>query len=146
MAQLRAVFVAALLVLALFVVVPKPAHAAANSSVQGSGSTTQLLCPSGQLLPATISFNATKSKGVVSGFGQIFGAAVVKDFTLNGGTIGTNSYSLTGATEFVDMCGTFASTLPQQVSLSGQCGTGVTIYYTDTAGETGTFIGNVVCS
>ena len=120
-------------------------EAAANTRVDGQGTTNALHCPQGGApLTATIDISAQKSKGIISGSGQIFGTGVNKFFSLTSGSINNNAYSLSGATSF-DQCGTFSSQLPARVTVSGQCGVGVTIHYRDSAGQVGEFVGNVVC-
>lgn len=81
----------------------------------------------------------------MSGFGNVFGTAVNKGFQITGGNLNGNSFSLVGFT-YNDTCGTSTSTLTQQVTLTGECGTGVTIHYQDTGGQQGDFVGNVACS
>ena len=140
---------ATLLLVAASVIAAKPAHAAANSQANGRGSTTAFVCPSGTTSPATIDFNASKQKGIVSGFGNIRGADVSKLFSLGAGTLNKNSYSLKGSTSTAfgpTACEGAFSELPEEVSLSGQCGTGVVIHYTDSGGQRGDFVGNVICT
>jgi hypothetical protein len=142
----------ALLTLALVVVQARPAHAAANKTVQGHGSTAEFVCASsGPGWPAAIDFQAQKSgpytqKGTVSGYGQVSGSNVYKAFNLTSGTINQNSYSLEGALYYAPYCGFSAPATVAHVTLSGRCGSAVTIYYTDSDGEKGNFLGNVACT
>jgi hypothetical protein len=121
------------------------AHAASYSLVQGRGSTSQFLCPSGTTLPANIAFQAGKNKGVLSGSFNILGAGVQKFGNLSGGTSNQSRYSLSGILNS-EQCGAFVSQQPFNVTISGDCGVGVVIHYTDTAGERGDFLGNVACT
>ena len=131
-------------VLAALVAIPA-ATAAANHQVVGHGSTAQFLCANGLFGPATIDFNATKSKGTLNGNFSIFGPAVQKFGGLNDGTINESSYSLQGFVNFESCGGTFSQNVAI-VTLYGQCGTAVLIHYQDTLGQRGDFIGNVACS
>lgn len=129
--------------LALLVV--PAASANANHSVQGSGATAEFHCSSGMFTPANIQFQATKSKGGLFGSGFVSGGIANLFFQLNSGTINSGSYSLSGSISF-QSCGSATSTLPASVTVSGACGTGVTIHYADSYGDVGDFVGNVVCS
>jgi hypothetical protein len=137
----------ALLTLALVVVQARPAHAAANKTVQGRGSTTQFLCPTGTS-SADIAFFATKDKGNVNGGGDVFGSGTFKDFNLTSGTINQANYSLKGIFSifFTPTCAGFPAANQATVTLTGDCGTAVTIHYTDSDGERGDFLGNVGCT
>lgn len=141
------ILIAALLfaMAAVLFVGAKPAGASTNTTATGRGTTAQFTCNTGQQLSASINFQASKSKGTLAGGGSVGGIGVGKFFNISGGTLNNNSYSLSGFTT-QDTCATFTSFVPFQVTLSGQCGTGVVIHYSDTAGETGDFIGNVVCT
>ena len=142
MLRRAAVVVLALAATAVFAV---PAHAAANRNLVGEGSTAQFLCPSGLTVPATISFSAQKSKGIVSGSYNIFGTGVSKFGQIRSGTITQNSYSLEGITT-TEVCGGASLSVPVNATLSGECGTGVIIHYEDALGERGDFLGNVACT
>jgi hypothetical protein len=122
-----------------------PAYSAANHNAQGTGSTAQFLCPSGFVSFATINFQATKSKGTVTGFFQIFGGAF-KSGSIRDGTINENSYTLTGVVNPGAQCGGSFTNLPAEATITGECGEGVTIHYRDTHGEVGDFLGNVICN
>jgi hypothetical protein len=149
-ARQRISLTAALLALVLAAVVAAtllagPAHSAANRSAQGRGSTSQFLCPSGVTTFATIDFSATKSKGIVTGFFQIFGGAS-KFGSVRDGTINDNNYTLTAVVNPGAFCGGSSSGLPGEATITGECGEGVTIHYRDTHGEVGDFLGNVICN
>jgi hypothetical protein len=133
------------LALAATAVFTVPAQAAANRSAVGEGSTAQFLCPSGVTVPATISFSAQKSKGVVSGSYNILGVGVTKFGSIRGGTITQNSFSLTGFTT-TEICSGVVLSVPVNATLTGECGTGVIIHYEDALGERGDFLGNVACA
>lgn len=140
-------FAAAMLALvAALVLIVAPAQAASNRQAQGRGVTSELLCESGLLTAATIDFSAAKNKGTIGGFFQIFGVGTSKFGNITGGTINPNSYSLTGTVNAFQCGGIPTSTLPAQATISGECGEGVIIHYTDTHGEVGDFRGNVICS
>ena len=142
--QGRFLTVVLLVVLAALAAIPA-ATAAANHQVVGRGSTTQFLCANGVLSTATIDFNATKSKGTVQGFFQIFGPAAQKYGSLNDGTINENSYSVSGFITF-EQCGGTVFQNVGTATIYGECGTAVVIHYQDTVGQRGDFIGNVACS
>jgi hypothetical protein len=135
---------AVVLALAVTAVFTVPAHAAANRIAIGQGSTSQFRCPSGLTVPATINFNAQKSKGTIFGNYQIFGGGVSKFGNVTGGTITQNSYSLTGVTQ-TGVCTGVQLFVPVSATLSGECGEAVIIHYSDALGERGDFIGNVAC-
>lgn len=139
----RAVLV--LLAVAATAVFAVPAHAAANRTVFGEGSTSQFLCPNGLTVPASIQFSAQKSRGTVSGSYFIFGAGVTKFGNVFSGTITQNSYSLNGITT-TEICGGAVLNIPVNATLSGECGTAVIIHYEDATGERGDFLGNVACA
>jgi len=145
-ARRRISLTALMLVLLAAVVLAAPAYSASNHQARGGGTTNQFLCPSGLLTVATIDFQATKSKGTVSGFFQIFGAGVNKFGNITDGTINSGSYTLSGVVFPGAFCGGGSTTLPAEATISGQCGQGVTIHYRDTHGEVGDFLGNVICS
>jgi hypothetical protein len=140
----------ALLTLALVAVQARPAHAAANKTVQGRGASALFLCSSGfTALDAQIDFNAQKNspftqKGTVFGNGSVTGSTVDKFFSLTSGTINQNQYSLGGILQFAFCNGPEGT--PAQVTLTGDCGSGVIIHYTDSLGERGDFVGNVACT
>jgi hypothetical protein len=144
-------WLSALLGAFLVLVLASPAQADKNHSVAGSGSTNNFLCPNRTTIPANISFSAAKTSGGLTGDGQIGpgppGAFIF--FTLSSGTINTSSYSMSGtvglpSSSFVS-CDGFFGMVTGSMTLSGNCGTGVTINYSDTLGDKGTFIGNVSC-
>jgi hypothetical protein len=145
MARISRLIRAVVVTLVATAVFAVPAHAAANRSVFGEGSTSQFLCPSGLTVPATINFQAQKSKGTVGGFYQIFGAGVNKFGNVTGGTMSQSSYSLKGIT-FQEVCTGVMLSVPVNATLSGECGTGVIIHYEDALGERGDFLGNVACT
>jgi hypothetical protein len=70
----------------------------------------------------------------VQGFGKFF-------FPVSGGTTDGNTFSLSGETSLVAICDSDV----QPFTVSGDCGTGVTVSYEED-GATGTFTGDVVCN
>jgi hypothetical protein len=76
---------------------------------------------------------------------NVFGSSVQKSGNITAGTINASSYSLTATVTF-DFCGGTFNQVIAQATISGQCGTAVTIHYVDTLGESGNFVGNVACT
>ena len=132
------------LVVAFALLVVPVASADANHSATGRGTSTAYFCGSGIPNVATIDFSAQKSKGIIGGFFQISGTAQ-KSGNITAGTINGSSYSLTATVGF-DFCGGVFEQVIAQATISGQCGTAVTIHYVDTLGESGDFVGNVACT
>jgi hypothetical protein len=118
-------------------------------SGQGEG---QNFCPQAtESLPASITFSAHSDGGTVQGEFTIVatfgGGQLTKTGTLNGLQISGGSFTATG-TELsqpgLSRCS--LSQLPSSATISGQCGTGVTIQFATADGEHATFIGNVACT
>ena len=118
---------------------------------QGEG---ENFCPNAEVsFPAIITFSAQQSgsaavQGQFSvtvdlGFGQ---APIIKTGTLNDLQISGNTFTLIGTelSQGPSRCGD--TTPPVSATITGQCGTGVTIQYTTADGEHATFTGNVVCT
>jgi hypothetical protein len=143
--RLRKAAAALPLIVAFALLAVPAAYADANHSATGRGTSSQYFCGSGVPNVATIQFQAQKSKGIMQGGFSIFGSTVVKFGNINAGTINASSYSLT-ATVTADQCGGTFNNVVAQATISGQCGTAVTIHYVDTLGETGDFVGNVACA
>ena len=124
------------------------AGAAANKGVTAEG-TGSVRCPSSQVVPSTtINLEASRSKGIVQGFVQITDPTfnvVNKGGSIDGGSMNGSSFNLTAVINF-DRCGAFTQPVPVRAVISGDCGTGVLITYSDDNGETGSFVGNAVCS
>jgi len=136
--------VASVAAAALFAV--SAASAASNHSLNGRGTTANFLCtttPTPNI--AQIFIGASKDKGELFGSVQISGATVQMFGSVQSGSISGGSYSLTGSTSFVQ-CGTANQVFPGEFTVSGDCGTGVTIHYVDSFGDVGDFLGNVICS
>jgi hypothetical protein len=102
--------------------------------------------------PASITFSAQQS-GSAAVQGQftvtvpIAGTQLVKTGTLNGLQISGNTFTLTGTelSQGPAFCGTLQ--LPTSATISGQCGTSVTIQFTTADGEHATFTNaNVQCT
>jgi hypothetical protein len=70
----------------------------------------------------------------VQGFGKFF-------FPVSGGTTDGNTFSLSGEASLVAICDSDV----QPFTVSGDCGTGVTVSYEED-GATGIFTGDVVCT
>jgi hypothetical protein len=117
---------------------------------QGEG---ENFCPNAEVsLPASITFSAQQS-GSVAVQGQFTvtvdlssGEPIIKTGTLNDLQISGNTFTLTGTelSQGPARCG--GTNLPVSATITGQCGTGVTIQYTTADGEHATFTGNVVCT
>lgn len=146
--KLAAVGAATTFVIGLMLAVPmvvgnQAAYAAANKSISGSG-TGDITCLNGPLpvsKPATINFQASKSKGIMQGFFQITSAGTFKSGSISGGSIGDNSFTLTGSETFDTACG---GPVPISFTIQGECGTGATITF-ESATQRGEFVGNVAC-
>jgi hypothetical protein len=118
-------------------------------SGQGEG---QSLCPppATVIVPnASLGFSAQKIGGVVQGQFDLTLHFANNDNRHKTGTLnniqinGDGSFTATG-TELTSPC--TGSQLPTSVTISGQCGTGVTIQYATFDGERATFTGNVACT
>jgi hypothetical protein len=119
-------------------------------SGQGQG---QNFCPAASAsLPASITFSVQQS-GSAAAQGQFevtaqLGEPLPKTGTLDSVQITGNSFTITG-TELSQpgpvRCGDFTQ-LPTSATISGQCGTGVTIQFATATGEHATFTGNVECT
>jgi hypothetical protein len=69
-----------------------------------------------------------------------------KEGVITGGSMSSSSYTLTGQETTDDLCLTGASsTNPISITITGQCGTDVTIKFSSAAFQKGTFIGNINC-
>jgi hypothetical protein len=136
--------VAALAVSPTLLGVIQTAEAASNKQVQGSGSGT-VFCANAPFttFSAGIQFSATKNKGFMSGSWQIFGSKSAFG-TINSGSIGENSFSLSGIENFGFCAGTQPTPVP--MTIKGECGTGAEIIFEAANGERGRFTGNVACS
>lgn len=160
-ATLALIAVSALLIAAPMVMSYK---AEAASQVTGSGAATfpdeRVECPNGSVIAeATIEFTATETNnGEMSGTWTITSidpSVGVKSGTFSGGSIDTNSYTLTGTEEVDEACSQFGGgVVPNPMEISGQCGTGVTINFEAERiphpfdiwiPERGTFTGDVTC-
>jgi hypothetical protein len=132
------------------VVIPTPTTI--QVSGQGEG---RNFCPNAVAsLPAIITFSAQQS-GNAATQGQFTvtvtlpgGSQIIKTGTLNGLQISGNTFTLTG-TELsqesgLARCGDV--NLPSSATITGQCGTGVTIQFATADGEHATFTGNVACT
>jgi hypothetical protein len=121
------------------------AEAASNKQISGTGAGTAF-CPTTPFtsFTASIFFSASKNKGTVSGNWQISGSGIVKGGSINSGSIGENSFSLSG-TENFGFCPAIQPT-PVTATIRGECGTGAEIIFEAANGERGTFTGNVACS
>jgi hypothetical protein len=125
-------------------------YAAVNPQVNGSCTTAAtcgtVSCVAGPVNgPVTITFTAKNTAGVVTGTFSIAGT-VTKTGTINSLKFDndTDSYTIKGIETFEAGCA-FPQTLPSTVTISGYCGTSVTIKYKAANGETGKFVGSVAC-
>ena len=134
---------AAAMMLAIPLIVSQEAAAAANKSVSGRG-TGDITCLNGPLPAgetATIQFSATKSKGVMSGSFSIIAATGAKFGSINGGSVGANSFTLTGIESTDTAC---LGPVPISFTIHGECGTAVPIHF-ESETQRGEFVGNVAC-
>jgi hypothetical protein len=142
------------LVAAAIVIAPvlfaNQAQAATIRYVQGGGTGALVCRNTGVAWNTNIGFDATKQSGKIDGDWVISVVGLPtpeanKQGSITGGQISSKSFSLTGF-EFADtLCN--IPFLPITITISGQCGTGVTIKFTAANGiETGTFTGGVSCT
>jgi hypothetical protein len=110
-------------------------------SGQGEGENS---CPfsGGQTFPASITFSAQGQFEII--ITAPSGNQFTKTGTLDSVQITGNSFTITG-TELANSLCAF-SQLPSSATISGQCGTGVTIQFATADGEHATFTGNVACT
>jgi hypothetical protein len=113
---------------------------------QGEGTST---CPLGTPLDASIAFNVVQQPGsaVQGNFEITVSTGLVKSGTLDSVQITGNSFTIRGTedTQTGPVC-TF-SQLPASATITGQCGTGVTIDFATADGETARFTNaNVQCT
>jgi hypothetical protein len=112
---------------------------------QGEGTST---CPLGGPLPASIAFNVVQQPGsaVQGNFKITVSTGLVKSGTLDSVQITGNSFTIRGTedTQTGPVCR--FSQLPSSATITGQCGTGVTIQFATADGEHATFTGNVNCT
>jgi hypothetical protein len=129
---------------------PQLAQAQQGKVIDGRG-TGQVICPSSaEQFPGSsppgdeeIFFFAEKQRGRVVGFLDIFGGGFGKFGDITGGHIGGMQFTLRGIEDFDEMC--FAPA-PTTITITGQCGQGVTIQFRASNGEEGQFTGNVACA
>jgi hypothetical protein len=133
--------------------------------VENTNLNNRLNCPNGSALSATITFHASETNGGVvygtwtisdarNAAGTSFG---IKSGTFGGGDISRSNYHLTGVENVDEACSQFGGgVVPNPVTISGQCGTGVAIEFLANQlpqnppgfppfRESGTFTGNVNC-
>ncbi len=124
-----------------------PAAYALTKSVTGSGSGTAECSGMPTFFPGSITFSASSSAGTISGTwvkSNTIGGITAPDEsgTITGGHLSHHSYRLDGI-RTVSFCGTVPD-LP--ITISGLCGTGVTITYELDGMLAGTFTGDVTCT
>jgi len=132
------------------------ASAATVRTVRGNGE-GHLFCAPGTVVPSppggdtSIGFLAQKQKGKISGFWSIDingpGVFFSKEGVITGGSISSNSFTLTGQETSDTACLTGASaTNPISITITGQCGTNVPITFKSAAFQEGHFTGSVSCT
>jgi hypothetical protein len=126
---------------------PQLAQAQQSMHIQGSSGTGEVICPSGSSPPQTehLSFSADKSKKTLFGDWNIFSNAtfqVVKAGDITGGQISGKKFTLTGTEDIDDLC---SSQIPATITITGQCGSGVTLQFKSSNGQEGQFFGIVDC-
>jgi hypothetical protein len=122
-------------------------------SGQGQG---ENFCPGmfARPIPASITFSVQQS-GNAAAQGQFeiavqppFGSGFTKTGTLDSVQITGNSFTITGkelsAGNEISRCEDIV--VPPTATITGQCGTGVTIQFATADGEHATFTGNVACT
>jgi hypothetical protein len=136
------------------VVTPTPTPTTIQVSGQGDG---RNFCPgTTESLPASITFSVLKS-GSAAAQGQFqitvqnpSAGPFIKSGTLDNVQITGNSFTATGAElsqEPVALkCNAFTPGTSVSATITGQCGTGVTIQFATADGEHATFTGNVACT
>jgi hypothetical protein len=123
-----------------------------TTQVSGQGEGEDLCPPPATVSdPASITFSAREFAGGVQGqFTLIVHQAPNEDRnkigTLNDIQISGGSFTVTGTELSRTACNAIPFPGPTSVTISGQCGTGVTIQFTSGEGQRATFIGNVACS
>jgi hypothetical protein len=122
-------------------------------SGQGEG---ENFCPGmfARPIPASITFSVQQSENAATQ-GQFeiavqppFGSGFTKTGTLDSVQITGNSFTITGkelsAGNEISRCEDIV--VPPTATITGQCGTGVTIQFATADGEHATFTGNVICT
>lgn len=130
---------------------PQLAQAQQGKVIEGAGR-GQVNCPSVDGEPGTspqgdetITFIASKQKGTLFGQWEIFGEfGGIKSFNINGGHIGGKEFTLRGTETFDQLCN--SEQIPAAITITGECGTDVTIHFRASNGEEGEFVGNVACA
>jgi hypothetical protein len=129
---------------------PPPTSTPTTIQVSGQGE-GENSCPfSGtETFPASITFSV-KQSGSAAAQGQFEiiitppGLQFTKTGTLDSVQITGNSFTITGTELANSLCAD--AQLPSSATISGQCGTGVTIQFATADGEHATFTGNVACT
>jgi hypothetical protein len=154
------VSIPALLVLLVGIGLFPQAYASSAQQVVGNCPNTSPISPCGTFscvdgpisIPAIILINATRSAGVVSGTFSILGfIAPAALLVVKSGTINVlrfdkdhDSFTLKGI-ETSEIGCAFPQTLPTTVTISGNCGSSVTVTYRAANGEAAKFVANVAC-
>jgi hypothetical protein len=125
---------------------PTPTPTTIRVTGQGEGTST---CPLGGPLDASIAFNVVQQPGsaVQGNFEITVSTGLVKSGTLDSVQITGNSFTIRGTedTQTGPVCK--FSQLPSSATITGQCGTGVTIDFATADGETARFTNaNVQCT
>jgi hypothetical protein len=132
---------------------PQLAQAQQGKVIEGSGR-GQIDCPSVEGEPEqspqgneVLNFVASKQRGTVSGnwlIDNVEDPNLRKEGAITGGQIGGKRFTLTGIESFDVLC--FSGGTPATVTITGECGQGVTIQFRASNGEEGEFTGNVACT
>jgi hypothetical protein len=131
------------------VVTSTPTSTPTTIQVSGQGE-GEIICPGQEnTLPASITFSV-KQSGSAAAQGQFEiiitppGLQFTKTGTLDSVQITGNSFTITGTELHQNLC--IPLMVPTSATISGQCGTGVTIQFATADGEHATFTGNVACT
>ena len=130
--------------------------AAAQRILSGNSPSTPypgtVICPDGSTVngAGTNFFIDKNSKGQISGSYSIFVLEPSGNIGFDHITkaqISKNNFKFSGIEDFDGICGTSGTGQPTTMSMSGQCGSGVTVHFTDGKGVKATISGvNVACS
>jgi hypothetical protein len=138
------VAVLAILLAGSLAFLPASAQSASTTKVAGYGVGAVTCSSGGSPHRAKIYFAAEEKSGVILGGAVLYGRRVEAAINFTSGSVSTSSYSLSGA-EYVYRCAGHGKTITT-ATVSGSCGSSVTISFTSANGESGTFKGSVYCS
>jgi hypothetical protein len=129
---------------------PTPTPTPTTIQVSGQGERGQNVCPDGTSLAASITFSVQQNVGgAVQGQFNVDvdfpGNPFTKTVTLDSVQITGNSFTITGKELSAGSCEDIV--VPPTATITGQCGTGVTIQFATAHGENAMFTNaNVVCT